>query len=119
MRTRLVRTYRFEAAHFLPNVVAGHKCARMHGHSYQVDITIEGDIGETTGWVMDFSDMDEHVMPLVKRLDHFCLNDIEGLTNPTSELLAVWFWTRLQATLPIVEIAVSETQNSRCVYRGQ
>ncbi|HSD90919.1 MAG TPA: 6-carboxytetrahydropterin synthase QueD, partial [Kofleriaceae bacterium] len=89
MRTRLERTYRFEAAHFLPKVPPGHKCARMHGHSYQIDVIIEGEIGQETGWVMDFADIDEHVTPLVRRLDHHVLNEIEDLANPTSELLAV------------------------------
>src|SRR3954464_6212287 len=79
MRTRLERTYRFEAAHFLPKVPPGHKCARMHGHSYQVDVIIEGEIGEATGWVMDFADIDEHVLPLVRKVDHQVLNEIEDL----------------------------------------
>jgi 6-pyruvoyltetrahydropterin/6-carboxytetrahydropterin synthase len=120
MRTRLERTYRFEAAHFLPKVPPGHKCARMHGHSYQVDVAIEGEIGAESGWLMDFSDIDEHVMPLIKKLDHNVLNEIEDLVNPTSELLAVWLWKRLAATLRsrLVEVIVSETPTSRCVYRG-
>lgn len=119
MRTRLERTYRFEAAHFLPKVPPGHKCARMHGHSYQVDVAIEGEIGAETGWLMDFSDIDEHVMPLVRTLDHHVLNEIEDLANPTSELLAVWLWKRLAATLTgLVEVVVSETPTSRCIYRG-
>jgi 6-pyruvoyltetrahydropterin/6-carboxytetrahydropterin synthase len=91
----------------------------MHGHSYQVDVAIEGDIGAETGWLMDFSDIDEHVMPLVKKLDHHVLNELEDLTNPTSELLAVWLWKRLIATLPgLAEVVVSETPTSRCIYRG-
>ena len=92
----------------------------MHGHSYQVDVIIEGTIGEDTGWVMDFSDIDEHVMPLVKKLDHYVLNEIEDLSNPTSELLAVWMWQRLVKTLPgLIEVVVSETPTSRCIYRGE
>ena len=91
----------------------------MHGHSYQVDVAIEGEIGADTGWLMDFSDIDEHVMPLVRKLDHHVLNEIEDLVNPTSELLAVWLWKRLVSTLPgLVEVVVSETPTSRCVYRG-
>ena len=91
----------------------------MHGHSYQVDVAIEGDIGAETGWLMDFSDIDEHVMPLVRTLDHHVLNEIEDLANPTSELLAVWLWKRLAATLTgLVEVVVSETPTSRCIYRG-
>lgn len=119
MRTRLERTYRFEAAHFLPKVPAGHKCARMHGHSYAIEIVIEGEVDPDRGWVMDFAEIDEHALPLVKRLDHHVLNEIDGLANPTSELLAVWWWQHLEPTLPLlVEVVVSETPTSRCVYRG-
>ena len=119
MRTRLERSYRFEAAHFLPKVPAGHKCARMHGHSYKVDVIIEGDVDPELGWVMDFAEIDEHVLPLVRRLDHQVLNEVDGLANPTSELLAIWWWGRLVETLPaLVEVTVSETPTSRCSYRG-
>ncbi len=119
MRTRVHREYRFEAAHFLPRVREGHKCARMHGHSYQVLVVIEGEIDPNLGWVMDFGDLDEVVMPLVNALDHRVLNDLAGLENPTSELLATWMWNQLWPTLPLlVELHVSETPSSRCVYRG-
>lgn len=119
MRTRLERRYRFEAAHFLPKVPSGHKCARMHGHSYVVELTIEGEIDPALGWVKDFAEIDEHAAPLIRQLDHQLLNEIEGLGNPTSELLAVWWWRKLAPVLPeLVEIVVSETPTSRCVYRG-
>ena len=119
MRTRLERGYRFEAAHFLPKVPAGHKCARMHGHSYQIEIVIEGEVDPELGWVMDFAEIDEHVLPLVRRLDHQVLNEVDGLANPTSELLAIWWWERLAPTLAgLVEVTVSETLTSRCSYRG-
>lgn len=119
MRTRLERTYRFEAAHSLPKVPPGHKCARMHGHSYMVEVIIEGEIDKDLGWVMDFSAIDEHVNPLVKQLDHQVLNEIDGLSNPTSELLAVWLWDRIKPSLAVlVEVVVSETPTSRCIYRG-
>jgi 6-pyruvoyltetrahydropterin/6-carboxytetrahydropterin synthase len=119
MRTRLERTYRFEAAHFLPKVPEGHKCARMHGHSYAITVVIEGDIDPEKGWLLDFSEIDEHVNPLVRRLDHHVLNQVEGLENPTSELLAVWLWNAIRATLPVlVEVQVAETTSSRCIYRG-
>ncbi|MBP9086630.1 MAG: 6-carboxytetrahydropterin synthase QueD [Kofleriaceae bacterium] len=119
MRTRLSRSYRFESAHFLPNVPPGHKCANMHGHSYNIEIVIEGDIDPHTGWLMDFADIDVHVAPLVKILDHHVLNEVVGLSNPTSELLAVWLWGKLTATLPLAEVSVQETVSSRCTYRGQ
>ncbi|MGE5183485.1 MAG: 6-carboxytetrahydropterin synthase QueD [Acidobacteriota bacterium] len=120
MRTRLERSYRFEAAHFLPKVPAGHKCARMHGHSYLIEVAIEGEVDPGRGWVIDFADIDEAAMPLVRQLDHQILNEIDGLANPTSELLAAWWWQRLGKTLPgLVEICVSETPTSRCRYRGE
>jgi 6-pyruvoyltetrahydropterin/6-carboxytetrahydropterin synthase len=119
MRTRLERSYRFEAAHFLPKVPPGHKCARMHGHSYQVEVVIEGELDPERGWVMDFAEIDERAQPLVRQLDHQVLNEIAGLANPTSELLAVWWWQQLAPVLPgLQEVAVSETPTSRCVYRG-
>jgi len=119
MRTRLERSYRFEAAHFLPKVPPGHKCARMHGHSYLVEIAIEGDVDPELGWLMDFAEIDEHVNPLVRQLDHQVLNEIEGLDNPTSELLAIWLWKKLSPTLAhLTEVVVSETPTSRCSFRG-
>lgn len=119
MPMRLERSYRFEAAHFLPKVPPGHKCARMHGHSYLVEIAIEGDIDAERGWVMDFAEIDEHVAPLVRRLDHQVLNEVDGLANPTSELLAAWLWTQLAPGLPgLVQVVVSETPTSRCIYAG-
>lgn len=119
MRTRLERSYRFEAAHFLPKVPAGHKCSRMHGHSYAIEIVIEGEVDAERGWVMDFAEIDEHVTPLVRQLDHQVLNEIDGLANPTSELLAIWLWGKLAPRLPaLVEVVVSETPTSRCIYRG-
>lgn len=119
MRTRVELSYRFEAAHFLPKVPAGHKCARMHGHSYQIWIVLEGEIDPELGWVLDFNQIDEHAAPLVQLLDHQVLNEVEGLPNPTSELLAVWWWQRLAPKLPqLSEVIISETTSSRCIYRG-
>ena len=117
---RLERSYRFEAAHFLPRVPPGHKCARMHGHSYHIEVAVEGEVDSERGWVMDFAEIDEHVAPLSRQLDHQVLNEIEGLNNPTSELLSRWFWNRLSLWMPgLVEIVVSETPTSRCIYRGE
>jgi 6-pyruvoyltetrahydropterin/6-carboxytetrahydropterin synthase len=92
----------------------------MHGHSYAITMVIEGEVDGARGWVMDFAEIDEHVQPLVRALDHRVLNEIPGLPNPTSELLAAWLWTRLQPRLPgLVEVVVSETPTSRCIYRGE
>jgi len=120
MRCKLVRDFRFEAAHWLPKVPPDHKCRRMHGHSYRVSVTIEGDLDPELGWLMDFAAIDEQVDPVIKKLDHYTLNEIPGLENPTSEFLAAWLWNRIEPALPLlVELSVSETPDSRCVYRGE
>jgi len=118
MRCRLTRDYRFEAAHFLPRVPEEHKCRRMHGHSYQVRVTIEDEIDPDLGWLMDFAAVDQVVEPVIAEIDHRVLNDIPGLDNPTSELLAVWLWKRLAGRLPLTEVEVAETVDSRCAVRG-
>src|SRR5262249_51521470 len=102
-----------------PRVPEGHQCARVHGHSYQVSVALEGEVDPERGWVVDFAEVDEQVAPLVRQLDHRVLNEVEGLANPTSELLVRWLWQRLVARLPgLCEVAVSETPTSRCAYRG-
>ena len=115
----LVKDFRFEAAHFLPNVPEGHKCRRVHGHSFRGEVAVRGAVDERTGWVMDFADLKRAVNPLVDRLDHYLLNDIEGLENPTSELLAVWIWKQLAPTLPLLyRVTSEETCSSGCHYFG-
>lgn len=119
MIATLTKTFHFEAAHTLPNVPPGHQCARMHGHSYRVEVSVTGTVGGESGWVMDHAEISSLVKPLIAELDHRYLNDIPGLENPTFELLAVWLWRRLKPSLPALsEIAVHETPTSRCVYRG-
>lgn len=116
----IFKEFHFEAAHRLPYVPPGHKCARLHGHSFQVGIYVKGEVGETTGWVMDFADVSAAFRPLLEQLDHYYLNDIEGLENPTSETIARWIWERLKPTLPALsQIVVRETCTSGCVYRGE
>jgi 6-pyruvoyltetrahydropterin/6-carboxytetrahydropterin synthase len=112
--------YAFEAAHRLPNVPAGHKCERLHGHSYRVEVHITGPVDDHAGWVRDFADMTCAMRPILDRLDHYYLNEIEGLENPTSEVLARWIWARLQPDMPeLSQIVVRETCTSGCVYRGE
>ncbi len=115
----LFKEFSFEAAHRLPNVPEGHKCARLHGHSFQVRITIDGPVGAESGWVMDFAEIKAAFKPLYEQLDHHYLNDIDGLDNPTSERLAAWIWERLKPVLPLLsEVVVHETCTSGCRYRG-
>lgn len=109
----------FEAAHQLPRVPAGHKCARLHGHSYKVQLSVRGEVAPETGWVMDFAAIKAAFRPLHEQLDHVYLNDLPGLENPTSEVLARWIWDRLAGTLPLAAVTVRETCTAGCVYRGE
>jgi 6-pyruvoyltetrahydropterin/6-carboxytetrahydropterin synthase len=113
------KTFQIEAAHRLPHVPADHKCARLHGHSFVIEVAVRGPVDPVLGWVMDFAEVKAAFKPLFDALDHRYLNDIPGLENPTSEQLAIWVWNRLSPTLPLLfEIVVAETCTSRCVYRG-
>ena len=115
----LYKDFRFEAAHRLPEVPEGHKCARLHGHSFKVRITIEGEMNPKTGWILDFDDIRQAFEPLLEQLDHHYLNEVAGLENPTSEHLVHWIWDRLKPTLPaLTEVEVSETCDTGCRYRG-
>jgi 6-pyruvoyltetrahydropterin/6-carboxytetrahydropterin synthase len=119
MAIELVRDFRFEAAHWLPNVPEGHKCRRMHGHSFRGEVAVRGEVDPVTGWVIDFADLKRAVDPIVRQLDHYTLNDIEGLENPTSELLAMWIWKRLVSVVPgLYCVTIEETCSSRCRYYG-
>jgi 6-pyruvoyltetrahydropterin/6-carboxytetrahydropterin synthase len=116
----LFKEFTFEAAHRLPHVPPGHKCARLHGHSFRVEVHIDGPVDPHSGWVRDFADLSSAMRPVLDCLDHYYLNEIEGLDNPTSEVLARWIWDRLQIPLPeLSEVVVRETCTSGCVYRGQ
>lgn len=116
----LHRDVTFEAAHRLPHVPEGHKCARLHGHSFRIRLVVRGPIDPYTGWLMDFGDIKAAWAPLDAQLDHFYLNDIAGLENPTSEVLAKWIWDRLRGTLPqLSAVQVHETCTSGCTYRGE
>ncbi len=108
-----------EAAHFLPLVPPGHKCRRLHGHSFRVEIHVRGPVQQPAGWVQDFAELSAAFRPLFEQLDHRCLNDVAGLENPTSENLARWIWERLIPALPgLAKIVVHETCTAGCVYRG-
>lgn len=116
----IFKEFTFEAAHRLPNVPEDHKCARLHGHSYRVALHVEGPVLEDAGWVMDFADISTAFKPVRAELDHYYLNDIHGLENPTSEVLAAWIWDRLSSDLPsLSQVTVHETCTSGCSYRGR
>jgi 6-pyruvoyltetrahydropterin/6-carboxytetrahydropterin synthase len=115
----IFKSFTFEAAHRLPNLPATHKCARLHGHSFRVDIHVEGEIKGPEDWVMDFADVGRAFRPLRQQLDHHYLNDIDGLANPTSEVIARWIWDRLKPSLPgLCKVVLHETCTAGCVYRG-
>lgn len=115
----IFREFTFEAAHRLPGVPSEHKCARLHGHSYLLEVHIAGEVDPTRGWVMDFADIKAAVRPVIDQLDHYYLNEVPGLENPTSENIARWAWEKLAGTLPLTTIVVRETCTSGCVYRGE
>ncbi len=110
----------FEAAHLLPHVPEGHKCRRLHGHSFKVTLYVDAPIDPKLGWVMDFADLKKATQPIVDQVDHRYLNEIPGLENPTSENLARWLWSRLKKSVPhLSKIVVQETCTSGCTYRGE
>lgn len=115
----LFKSFTLEAAHRLPNVPAGHKCSRVHGHSFRVELHASGPIDPHFGWVIDFAEIKQAFAPLYEQLDHHYLNDVPGLENPTSEHLAVWIWDRLKPSLPLLsQVVVHETCTSGCRYQG-
>lgn len=116
----IYKEFSIEAAHRLPNVPEGHKCARLHGHSFRVAIYVAGPVGETSGWVMDYGDIKKAFKPIYEQLDHHYLNEVEGLENPTSENLARWIWDKLKPRLPqLSQVVVHETCTTGCIYRGE
>jgi len=119
MCVRLVKSFGFEAAHWLPTFPDGHKCRRLHGHSFRVEVVVEGDLDPERGYLVDYGDIKAATQPIENELDHRCLNDIPGLENPTSEMIARWIWNRLHPALPqLAEVVVHETCSSRCEFRG-
>ena len=116
----IFKDFTFEAAHRLPNLPEEHKCSRLHGHSFCIVIHVSGDIDPDKGWVMDFADLKAAFKPILDQLDHYYLNDIEGLENPTSEVIAKWVWEKLHPLLPqLSKIELHETCTAGCVYRGE
>lgn len=115
----IYKKFHIEAAHRLPNVPAGHKCARLHGHSYAVEIHVSGELDPQLGWVTDFADIKTAFQPVFEQLDHRYLNDVAGLENPTAENIARWIWDRLKSRLPgLSRVVIHETCTSGVVYSG-
>jgi len=115
----IFKIFTIEAAHRLPNLPEQHKCRRLHGHSFRVEIHVRGPLTEQEGWVMDFAEVTRAFNPLYEQLDHHYLNEIPGLENPTSENLARWIWARLKPSLPALsKVVIRETCTAGCIYTG-
>lgn len=120
MRISLTKQFDFEAAHWLPTFPLGHKCRRMHGHSFHIDVVVEGEVDPHLGYLMDFGKIKAAIEPVKNQLDHYVLNEIEGLSNPTAENLCKWIYDRLKPQLPLLTtVRVRETCTSQAEYRGQ
>ncbi|WP_109486493.1 6-carboxytetrahydropterin synthase QueD [Occallatibacter savannae] len=116
----IFKEFTFEAAHRLPRVPEGHKCGRLHGHSFRAEIHIAGPVDPEAGWIMDFGEIKTAFEPILRRLDHYYLNEIEGLENPTSEVLARWIWNSLEPSLPgLCRVVIRETCTSGAAYSGR
>ena len=120
LNMELRKTFQFEAAHLLPHLPETHKCRRLHGHSFRVEVAVTGDLDPELGWVMDYADIAAAFKPIWARIDHYYLNEVPGLENPTSETIAVWIWDQLKPKLPLLtEVVVAETCTACCAYRGE
>jgi len=119
MRVSLTKSFTFEAAHWLPTFPEGHKCRRLHGHSFHVDVVVAGEVPVEKGYLVDYGEIKQAMAPIKGQLDHYLLNEIEGLENPTAEMLAKWVYDRLKPSLPLLEaVRVHETCTTEAEYRG-
>lgn len=117
---RITQAFSFESAHFLPNVPKTHRCHAMHGHSYRVELKLDGTVDPATGFVVDFFEIERAFGPLRGKLDHHCLNEVDGLENPTAENIAIWIFTRVKKALPqLASVVVYETKDSYAEYCGE
>jgi queuosine biosynthesis protein QueD len=119
MQVSLTKSFRFEAAHWLPTFPEGHKCRRMHGHSFNVDVVVAGEVDPATGYLVDYGQISAAIEPIRQELDHRLLNEIEGLENPTAEQISRWVFERLEPKLPLLDrVRVHETCTTACEYAG-
>lgn len=119
MVMELKQHFQIESARFLPNLEPSHPCSRMHGHSFKIILTLKGPVDPKKGWVMDYHEITQVMQPLLQKLDHRVLNEVEGLENPTSEHLAKWIYDHVRKALPLLTaVNISETSTTECIYRG-
>ena len=120
MRTRITRRFDFHAAHSLSTFPEGHKCRRMHGHTFVAEVTLEGEVDPERGYLMDFGELKRHLAPLEADLDHANLNELPGLQHPTTELLAKYIYDRLKPSLPLLRsVRLHETAQNSAEYGGE
>lgn len=118
-RMEIYKEFSFDSAHFLPNVPDGHKCKEMHGHTYKLKVFIEGELDPVLGWIMDFKDLKDALLPVIDQLDHKLINNIRGLDNPTAENITVWIWNQIKPQLPLLSrIELYETPTTGVIYKG-
>lgn len=116
----IFKVFTIEAAHRLPYVPAEHKCGRLHGHSFQIEVYVEGPVDAKLGWVIDFATIKEAFKVVEEQIDHHYLNEVEGLENPTSENIARWVWRKVKPSLVCLsKVVIRETCTSGCVYTGE
>ncbi len=114
------RDFTFDAAHRLEGLPEGHKCARLHGHTYRLTVAAEGPLDQDIGWVVDFGEINRVANNAINLLDHQVLNDVPGLEQPTTELIAVWLWSKINPELPgLSRITLYENARSGVTYRGE
>ena len=120
MNCRITKSFTLDAAHWLPEVPAGHKCGNLHGHTYTIILGLEGALDARLGWVQDYGEITRAFAPVYAKLDHHCLNEIEGLKNPTAEVMARWIFDRLKKELPLLtDVTVCETPTTTAVHRPE
>ncbi|MGD9502770.1 MAG: 6-pyruvoyl tetrahydropterin synthase family protein [Methyloceanibacter sp.] len=117
---RIYKEFGFEAAHFLPSAPPGHPNSRVHGHSFRVRVTIDGEPDGKTGLIVNLADVEAALGDVRDALDHRFLNEVEGLSQPTLERITMWLWDRLHNRLPgLAEIEIArDSCREGCIYRG-
>ncbi len=117
---KISQAFRFEAAHRLPNVPQTHRCYRLHGHTYRVEIQLDGPVDPHTGFVADFLELEASVGKLLDQLDHRYLNEVPGLDNPSSENIAIWIFDRIKPGVPVLSsVRVYENEDCWAEYDGR
>ncbi len=119
-KMKIYKEFKFDSAHWLPHVPPDHKCANMHGHTYYIEVHVEDELHPKLGWVLDYNDLKKVVKPLINQLDHKVLNEVEGLENPTAEMIAFWLWNQIKPKLQqLTQVVVKENPTNVCIYSGE